>query len=225
MNPHWRPIRSFVLRTGRETPGQARAREALGARYAIPWPEAPLPADYWDRSFDVDGPLTLEIGFGMGGSLAAMAAAEPTRRFLGVEVHTPGVGALMAALEAQQLTNVRVLQGDVVAALAQLFQPGTLDRVQIFFPDPWPKKRHHKRRLIQPPFLERLATLVRPGGHCWLATDWAPYAEAMEAAFAAVPAWRQLPAEACPPRPETRFERRGLRKGHAVADLYFQRLP
>ncbi len=223
MNEHWRPIRSFVLRTGRETPGQARARARLAERFAIPWPEAPLPADYWDGCFTERGPMTLEIGFGMGGSLAAMAAAEPERRFLGVEVHTPGVGALMAALEEQGLTNVRVLEGDVVPALERLFQPGSLDRVQIFFPDPWPKKRHHKRRLIQPPFLERLAALVRPGGHLWLATDWAPYAEAMVEALGEVPAWKALPA--APSRPETRFERRGLKKGHAVVDLFLERLP
>lgn len=152
-----------------------------------------------------------------------LGKAEPERRFLGVEVHTPGVGALMAALEDQNLTNVRVLEGDVVPALERLFQPGSLDRVQIFFPDPWPKKRHHKRRLIQPPFLERLAPLVRPGGHLWLATDWAPYAEAMVEALAEVPAWKVLPA--APPRPETRFERRGLKKGHAVVDLFLERLP
>jgi tRNA (guanine-N7-)-methyltransferase len=167
--------------------------------------------------------MTLEIGFGMGGSLAAMAAAEPERRFLGVEVHTPGVGALMAALEDQGLTNVRVLEGDVVQALDRLFQPRSLDRVQIFFPDPWPKKRHHKRRLIQPPFLEQLASLVRPGGHLWLATDWVPYAEAMGEALAQVPVWKALPA--APARPETRFERRGLRKGHVVVDLFLERLP
>jgi tRNA (guanine-N7-)-methyltransferase len=228
---HPRHVRSFVRRAGRTTERQQRALDSLWPRYGVeaPAPDAPLPADHWETVFGRGGPLTLEIGFGMGTSLLQMAAAEPERRFVGVEVHPPGIGALMAGLEEQGLDNVRVLEADAAAILEAAFAPGSLDRVQVFFPDPWPKKRHHKRRLVQAPFLERLATRVAPGGRLMLATDWVPYAEWMLEAVAAAPSWRSIapdggfvprPAE----RPETRFEARGLKRGHEVRDLVLERV-
>jgi tRNA (guanine-N7-)-methyltransferase len=225
---HRREVRSFVLRTGRLTPGQARALEAAWPRYGVEVPDEPVAETFWSERFGRQGPLTLEIGFGMGQSLLAMAAADPERLFIGADVHTPGVGALLAGIEARGLRNVRVVCADAVAALPRLFAPGELDRVQIFFPDPWPKKRHHKRRLIQPAFVAALAERVRPGGALMLATDWVPYAEWMLEVLEASPAWRNQAgagtfADRPAQRPETRFERRGLDRGHEVRDLVFLR--
>lgn len=191
--------------------------------------EAATAPGFWDQAFAVDGPLTLEIGFGMGQSLLAMAAADPERRFIGVEVHEPGVGALLAGMAAAEVSNIRLLNVDVTAVLSRIFAVGELQRVQVFFPDPWPKKRHHKRRLIQPAFVEALAERVCPGGELWLATDWQPYAQHMLAVLDAAPSWRNVggPGAILPrpeARPETRFEARGLRRGHAVSDLIYRRV-
>lgn len=225
---HPRRVRSFVRRRGRLTPAQERALATLWSEYGVHAEAVTSPA-YWDSAFPVAGPLTLEIGFGMGQSLLAMAEAEPQRRFVGVEVHEPGVGALLAGIQARGLSNLRVMAEDVMAIFEQVFAPGQLDRVQIFFPDPWPKKRHHKRRMIQPDFVARLASRVRPGGTLMLATDWEPYAEWMLKVLDAAPEWRNLAAdgrfvERPPIRPETRFEARGMRRGHAVRDLLYSRI-
>jgi tRNA (guanine-N7-)-methyltransferase len=211
------------------TAAQARALDALWPRWGIEVPEAPVDEGFWERVFGCDGPLTLEIGFGMGASLLAMAEREPARRFVGVEVHPPGVGALLAGIEARGLANLRVVREDVVLVLPRLFPPGSLDRVQVFFPDPWPKKRHHKRRLIQPAFVAALAGHVRIGGRLLLATDWEPYAQWMLEVLEAEPAWRNVAGPGAfsprpPERPETRFERRGLARGHEVRDLVFERV-
>ncbi len=224
---HPRRVRSFVRRRGRLTPAQARALEQLWPEYGVPAEKVTSPA-FWDTAFPVSGPLTLEIGFGMGQSLLAMAEADPDRRFIGVEVHEPGVGALLAGIEARGLQNLRVMAEDVMAIFEQVFAPGQLDRVQIFFPDPWPKKRHHKRRMIQPDFVARLATRVRSGGSLMLATDWEPYAEWMLEVLDAAPEWRNQAAdgrfvERPAIRPQTRFEARGMRRGHAVRDLLYTR--
>lgn len=231
---HPRHVRSFVRRAGRVTERQQRALDVLWPRFGVdaPAPEAVLADDHWDAVFGRGGPLTLEIGFGMGTSLLEMAAADPGRRFVGVEVHPPGIGALMAGLEEQGLDNVRVMEADIAAILERVFAPASLDRVQIYFPDPWPKKRHHKRRLIQTPFLERLATRVAPGGLLMLATDWVPYAEWMLEALVAAPSWRNTAgsdsADGFVPKPEvrpgTRFEARGVKRGHEVRDLVFERV-
>ncbi|TVS15726.1 MAG: tRNA (guanosine(46)-N7)-methyltransferase TrmB [Gammaproteobacteria bacterium] len=223
-----RRIRSFVRRRGRLTQAQERALGELWSRFGVDVAAAMEPG-YWDQAFAETGPLTLEVGFGMGQSLLAMAAAEPERRFVGVEVHEPGIGALLAGMEARQIGNIRVLAADVTEILATVFAPGVLDRVQIFFPDPWPKRRHHKRRLIQPEFVAMLAERVRPGGDLLLATDWTPYAEHMLAVLDAAPDWDNVagPGAVVPRpalRPETRFEVRGLRRGHAVSDLHYRRV-
>lgn len=223
-----RPIRSFVRRRGRLTRAQERALAELWPRYGVSM-EAACEPGFWSRTFAETGPLTLEIGFGMGQSLLAMAAAEPERRFIGVEVHEPGVGALLAGMEAGGVGNIRILSADITEVLPLVFASGELDRVQIFFPDPWPKKRHRKRRLIQPNFVAALAERVRSGGELLLATDWTPYAEHMLAVLDAAPEWinvagpgRVVPRPAL--RPETRFEARGLRRGHVVSDLHYRRV-
>ena len=224
-----RPVRTFVRRAGRVTGRQQRALATLWPRHGVDLPE-PVPAGFWDGLFAGAGPLTLEIGFGMGQSLLAMAQREPERRFVGTEVHPPGVGALLAGIEELGLANLRVLDRDVLEILEIAFAPGELDRVQIFFPDPWPKKRHHKRRLVQPGFVARLARRVAPGGELLLATDWAPYAEWMLEVLEAAPAWENChgPWAFAPdpgPRAPTRFEARGRRHGHRIRDLRYRRLP
>lgn len=222
-----RRIRSFVRR-GRLTDAQQRAMTEQWPRFGVMPADAEAPG-FWDVAFGSQGPLTLEIGFGMGRSLLAMAAADPERRFVGVEVHEPGVGALLAGMAAEGVSNIRVLAADVTEVLPRVFARGELDRVQIFFPDPWPKKRHQKRRLIQPGFVALLAERVRPGGELWLATDWQPYAQHMLAVLDAAPAWENVarPGVTVPrpaARPETRFEARGLRHGHEVSDLCYRRV-
>ena len=224
---HHRHVRTFVRRAGRVTERQRRGLDELWPRHGIDLPD-PVPEDFWTTCFGRGGPLTLEIGFGMGQSLLAMARAEPERRFVGTEVHPPGVGALLAGIEEAGLDNLRVLDRDVLEILETAFRPGELDRVQIFFPDPWPKKRHHKRRLIQPDFVERLAGRMTPGGLLMLATDWAPYAEWMVEVLEDAAAFENVhgPGAFAPDpglRAPTRFEARGLRHGHVIRDLRYRR--
>ena len=220
---HLRPIRSFVLREGRLTEGQRRALERLWPRYGAEPDQLADPAALFGRT----APLWLEIGFGNGEALRHMAAMHPEVDFLGIEVHRPGVGRLLAALEADGRANVRVLRADAAEIVRQSLPPASLDRVLVFFPDPWPKKKHHKRRLIQPAFAAALARVLRPGGYLHLATDWADYAEWMRTVLAAEPAF--VPSDHDPQerpayRPPTHFEQRGERKGHAVFDLLYQRV-
>jgi len=228
-----RPVRSFVRRAGRTTRGQARALAELLPRYGVSPDAAPLDWDAVFPSHLAGAPLVLEIGFGMGEALLEMAAAAPTTRFVGVEVYDAGVGALLRGLEGGGIgsgaDNVRVLHADVATVLERCFGPGELTRAQVFFPDPWPKKRHHKRRLIQAPFLARLVTRLQPGGELLLATDWAEYAESMRALCEAEPAlvnvhgpWRWAPGRGR--RPATKFERRGVERGHGVFDLVYCRV-
>ncbi|HEY0180928.1 MAG TPA: tRNA (guanosine(46)-N7)-methyltransferase TrmB [Dokdonella sp.] len=216
-----RRIRSFVLRQGRFTPAQQRA-------FALHWPRYGL--DYAGRPRDFAAvfgraaPLVLEIGFGNGEQLLHAARSEPQRDFVGVEVHRPGVGRLMNALADAGVDNVRVYNHDAVDVLRDEIAPAALAEVRIYFPDPWHKKRHHKRRLIQPDFLALLAARVAPGGRLHLATDWADYAEQMQELLAAAPEWsadphHADPAQRPPWRAETHFERRGLRLGHRVWDF------
>ncbi|RMG28640.1 MAG: tRNA (guanosine(46)-N7)-methyltransferase TrmB, partial [Gammaproteobacteria bacterium] len=216
-------IRSFVRREGRLTPAQARALERLLPRFGLP------ETGPWDpvAIFGREARVTLEIGFGNGEVLATLAAAAPREHFLGIEVHRPGVGRLLQRLEREGLTNVRVSTRDAVEALEHQVPEGSLDRVLIYFPDPWPKKRHHKRRLIQPPFVALLARALKPGGLLHLATDWMPYAEWMQAVLASSPDFEPVPPGGCIPRPpwrpETKFERRGRDLGHTVCDLLYRR--
>ncbi|MES2356400.1 MAG: tRNA (guanosine(46)-N7)-methyltransferase TrmB [Pseudomonadota bacterium] len=218
-----RPIRSFVLRQGRTSPAQTRALETLMPLYGIPFTPEPLDMH---QSFGRTAPKILEIGFGMGATTATIAANQPELDFLGLEVHTPGVGSLLKLIEEQQLTNVRIIQHDAVEVLEKMIVPNTLDGAHIFFPDPWPKKRHHKRRLIQPAFLQLLVSRIKPEGYIHLATDWEEYAEQM---LAVLSADETLVNTAdgyapCPSyRPETKFETRGLKLGHGVWDLVFRK--
>ena len=226
--PAHRPIRSFVMRTGRMTPGQSRALEELWPRFGIDYSPAPLALD---TVFGRRAPRTLEIGFGNGEHLAALARAHPERDYFGIEVHRPGVGHLFMRAAADNLANLRVSAHDAVEVLRDQIAPGALDEVLLLFPDPWHKKRHHKRRLIQPPFVELVASRLTPGGVFKLATDWEPYAQQMlEVLSAANSLFANLsPTGDWMPRPEerapTRFEKRGARLGHGVWDLAFERRP
>ena len=182
----------------------------------------------FDALFGRHAPRTVEIGFGNGENLAALASAHPERDYLGIDVHRPGVGRLLLAVEARRLTNVRIICHDAVEVLERQVEPQSLAEVLILFPDPWPKKRHHKRRLVQGPFVELVTERLQPGGVLRLATDWQPYAHEMLATLAANPRLRNLAADGTfmprPQRTATRFEKRGERLGHEVWDLAFSRI-
>ena len=232
--PAPRRIRSFVLRAGRITAAQQRALDDLWPRFGMEEiitgtrDGAPKALDL-DKLFGRSAPRSLEIGFGNGDNLFALAKAHPERDFLGVEVHRAGVGHLLLEAAAADLKNLRVFCQDAVEVLEHGIGPAALDEVLILFPDPWHKKRHHKRRLIQPAFVDLLASRIAPGGRLQLATDWQPYAEQMLEVVGANPCFANLAGEArYQPRPTwralTRFERRGQRLGHGVWDLSFERL-
>lgn len=223
MNIARRPIRSYVLRQGRVTGAQQRARESLLPRFGIPYSPAPLDLD---RVFGRAAPRILEIGFGMGETTTLIAAQHPEHDYLGVEVHSPGVGGLLKRVAELGLTNVRVIQHDATEVIESMIPPASLDGVHVFFPDPWPKKRHHKRRLIQPPFVALLASRMKRGAYVHAATDWEDYAQQILEVLSA----EQLlvnTADGFAPRPEwrpqTKFEARGLRLGHRVWDVVFRR--
>jgi len=223
--PAHRPIRSFVMRMGRMTSGQARALEDLWPKYGVEYSPAPLPLD---TVFGRQAPRTLEIGFGNGEHLASLASSHPERDYFGVEVHRPGVGHLLMLAESRGLANIRASTHDAVEVLRDQIAPGSLDEVLVLFPDPWHKKRHHKRRLIQPPFVELIASRLAPGGVFRLATDWENYAAQMLEVISADVLYENLsPTGDWMPRPEerapTRFEKRGARLGHGVWDLAFRR--
>jgi tRNA (guanine-N7-)-methyltransferase len=222
-------VRSFVLRGGRLGPGQQRALAELGPRFVLPW-QANLPD--WRAIFGRGAPRILEIGFGMGDATAAVAAALSGHDFIGVEVHEAGVGALLKRIGERELTNLRIVRHDAVQVLATMIAPASLAGIHVWFPDPWPKKRHHKRRLIQPGFVAELTRRLVPGGHLHLATDWLPYAEQMRAVLDGEPGLVNSVVTAADgsgyaPRPEwrpmTKFEQRGLTLGHGVWDLVYRR--
>ena len=222
---HPRSIRSFVMRGGRITEAQQRALDCLWPQYGIGFQPAPLDVD---AVFGRRAPVTLEIGFGNGDNLVAQAGMHPERNYLGIEVHRPGVGRLLLGLEERQLPHVRVICHDAVEVLAHQVAPQTLDEVLILFADPWPKKRHHKRRLVQAPFVELVTDRLRAGGVLRFATDWQPYADAVLEVLNATAQLHNLADDGTfVPRPTertpTRFEKRGARLGHAVWDLAFER--
>ena len=222
-SPPLRPIKTFVLRAGRMGPGQSRAFDLYGPRFLVPYQPARLDIG---AAFGRDAPLILEIGFGMGDATAAIALARAQDNFLCCEVHAPGVGALLKRCGEQGIGNIRIVQHDAVQVLENMLVPEQLDGVHIFFPDPWHKARHHKRRLIQPAFVSRLLTRLKPGGYLHCATDWQPYAEQMLQVLSAEPGLINTAADyAAKPdyRPLTKFEHRGLKLGHGVWDLVFQR--
>ena len=221
-NAH-RPVRSFVLRQGRVSPGQRRALDTLLPALGIPF--AATPPDF-DLAFGRRAPRVLEIGFGMGETTAAIAQARPEDDFVGVEVHSPGVGSLLKRITELGLTNVRVIQHDAVEVVASMIPAASLAGIHVFFPDPWPKKRHHKRRLLTPAFVHELALRLLPDGRLHVATDWEDSAQEILATLAAEPLLANT-ADGFAPRPDyrplTKFEARGLKLGHGVRDVIFQR--
>jgi tRNA (guanine-N7-)-methyltransferase len=223
--PALRGIRSFVIRAGRMTAAQQQALEDLWPVYGLDMAAGMLNQE---QQFGRNAPLVFEIGFGMGGSLLDMARAHPEQDFIGVEVHPPGIGTLLKATAAEGLSNLKVYRADAKEVLQRCIADGALHTVQIFFPDPWHKKRHHKRRLIQAAFIQDLRPKLQIGGVLHLATDWQPYADQMMEVLSAAPGFRnRFGAGAWATehaRPETKFERRGQRLGHGVWDLVFERV-
>ncbi len=223
-----RAIRSFVRRTGRTTAGQAKAFADVGPQFLLPFTSE---STDFAAIFKRSAPTILEIGFGMGEATAYIAAVMPDVNFLCCEVHTPGVGALLKRIEEQCLSNIRILQHDAVEVMDEMLEPASLDGIHIFFPDPWHKKKHNKRRLIQAPLIAKLATRLKPSGYLHCATDWQAYAEQILEVLSAEPllensadasngGYAPKPAY----RPLTKFENRGIKLGHDVWDVVFKRV-
>jgi len=216
-------IRSYVLRQGRVSPAQQRAVKELLPRFGISYANRKLNLD---QVFDRHAPKILEIGFGMGDSTAAIAQAHPEIDYIALEVHTPGVGNLLKLIESQQISNIRIMQHDAVEVLRDMIADEILDGVHIFFPDPWHKARHNKRRLIQSPFIVKLLQKIKPGGYIHVATDWEDYAQQILEVLSNEPLLENTAADYAPRpsyRPLTKFEQRGLKLGHGVWDIVFRR--
>ncbi|HEX2198231.1 MAG TPA: tRNA (guanosine(46)-N7)-methyltransferase TrmB [Burkholderiales bacterium] len=212
-----RGVRSYVLRQGRTTPAQARALETLYPKYGLSFT-----GELLQNPFGRSAPLVLEIGSGMGETTAAIARARPDADFIAVEVHGPGVGSLLNRIAQEGLANLRVIRHDATEVLERMFNDASLAAIHVFFPDPWPKKRHHKRRLVQPPFAALAARKLAPGGVLHAATDWPDYAGSMEAVLSAEPLLEKAECGFIS-RPATKFEARGRRLGHPIRDLYYRR--
>lgn len=222
-----RTIRSFVRRAGRLTASQQKALDEFWPEFGFEYTEQPLD---FAVLFGNDNPVVLEIGFGNGESLVALANAHPELNFIGVEVHDPGIGHCMIKARQAQVSNLRLINHDAIEVLDRQIPDSSLARVNLYFPDPWPKKRHHKRRIVQPAFLDRIANKLSNAGSLHIATDWAPYADHIDAVFVDFPRFRctdrcehdgSQPLERC----ATKFERRGLRKGHPIVDWIFTKTP
>ncbi|WP_136680684.1 tRNA (guanosine(46)-N7)-methyltransferase TrmB [Neptunomonas sp. XY-337] len=222
---YMRKVRSFVLRAGRMTEGQQKAMDEV-------WPRMGLTLEHGlldlNDVFGREAPVVLEIGFGMGDSLIEMAKNQPEKNYIGIEVHRPGVGRLLSNADKEGLDNIRVFCEDAIEVLAQSIPDGSLDCIQLFFPDPWHKKRHHKRRIVQPELAESLRKKLKVGGVFHMATDWENYAEHMMEVMSAAPGYKNVAGEgAFSPQPQwrpvTKFQRRGEKLGHGVWDLMFER--
>ena len=224
-NQHHRPIRSFVRRAGRMTASQQKALAELWPAMGLEYGTRPLD---FAETFSRDAPVVLEIGFGNGDSLVDQATAHPDWDFLGIEVHEPGVGHCLIRAREDGVSNLRLIVHDAIDVLRHQVPPASLARVNLYFPDPWPKKRHHKRRIMQAAFLELVADRLAPGGALHVATDWESYAEHIDAVVAGSPRFecaerREHSGERPLDRPQTKFERRGLRRGHRIWDWQFVR--
>jgi tRNA (guanine-N7-)-methyltransferase len=222
-----RTIRSFVRRTGRLTPSQQRALTEFWPQYGVDY--APVPLDL-DAVFRLAAPRVLEIGFGNGETLVQQASENPDLDFIGIEVHEPGVGHCLLKAHDAGVTNLKLIKHDAIEVLEHQIPPLSLQRINIYFPDPWPKKRHHKRRLLQPSFLALLYDRLEADGTLHIATDWANYAEHIDEVFAAVDLFdcderREHDGDRPLDRPSTKFERRGLKKGHRIVDWRFTKTP
>ena len=219
-----RTIRSFVLRQGRMTASQQQALDILWPEYGVEFSQTPLDLD---ELFGRQAPRFLEIGFGRGDSLADMAALHPENDYLGIEVHRPGVGHLLIRIGKENLGNIRIINHDAIEVLEQMIPPASLDGLYLFFPDPWHKKKHHKRRIVQPAFIERVASRLKPGGILHMATDWQDYADHMLELMARMPAFENTAGDAVyagrGERPQTKYESRGERLGHEVRDLVYRK--
>ncbi len=224
--PHHRKVRSFVQRAGRTTSAQKRALRDLMPRFGIPFRKRTLDLSF---VFGRRAPIVLDIGFGDGTALLTLAANNPDLDYLGIEVHEPGIGHLLLQLERAGLDNVRIIAHDAVEVVELMLPPGQVDAVNLFFPDPWPKKRHHKRRIVQPSFVRDIARALKPRGIFHVATDWAGYAEHVVSVldgceqFEALSS-RQATSEPLVDRPTSKFERRGIALGHTVTDIHFRRI-
>ena len=222
--PEYRAIRSFVLRQGRVSPAQQRNFDELMPRFGVPYRSALIDLN---QLFNRPSEKFLEIGFGMGETTATIAVAHPDNDYLGIEVHTPGVGALLKIIGAQGINNIRIVQHDAVEVLQHMIADGTFSGVHIFFPDPWPKTRHHKRRLIQPPFIKLITAKIKTGGYIHAATDWQEYAEQILVVLSNEPKLRNTTENYSPRpsyRPLTKFEARGIKLGHDVWDCVFKKI-
>jgi tRNA (guanine-N7-)-methyltransferase len=221
-------IKSYVLRSGRMSVAQRRSYETLSPAFCVPLSQgfpADAPLDF-SRVFGNAHPVTLEIGFGMGVATAMIAQDNPDKNYLGVEVHRPGIGRLLWEIENRGLSNIRIIEADAVDVLEKMTGAASLEAFHIFFPDPWPKKRHHKRRLITRPFTSLLAEKLRPGGYVYMVTDWADYGDWALAELSATEELRNAYEGFAPKqewRPRTRFEQKGLEKQHEVRELFFVR--
>lgn len=226
IRPEYKPkaIRSYVIRAGRITEGQRAAFDDCWPRYGLSLHDGRLDLE---ATFGRVAPRVLEIGFGMGDSLLAMAQQEPDKDFIGIEVHPPGMGRLIKGAADAGLDNLRVYMADAIDVLDDCIPEGSIDRFQLYFPDPWHKKKHHKRRIVQPAFVEKVRTKLKPGGVFHLATDWQNYAEHMQAVMEVAPGFTNAVApgqyaERPDYRPITKFEQRGARLGHGVWDLLYR---
>jgi tRNA (guanine-N7-)-methyltransferase len=223
-------VKSYVLRAGRMSDAQRRSYDDFFPRYGIPFGSGPLDRRALSGLFGNDNPLTVEIGFGMGSASAQIAGENPGMNYLGFEVHRPGIGRLLWEIERRKLSNIRIVEYDAVEGIRAMLPPAQAAAFHVFFPDPWPKKRHHKRRLVTRPFTDLLAEKLVPGGYVYMVTDWVPYAEWAMAELSATPGLKNphadQPGGYAPPqiwRPRTRFEEKGLARGHELRELYFLR--